>query len=271
MDVAIQVEHLSKRFRAGPAERYRTFRDAVPLAWSFRRRADERAEADVLWALRDLTFRLAPGQGVGLIGRNGAGKTTLLRVLSRITEPSEGVVKLYGRVGSVLGVAPGFHHELTGRENIFLSGAMLGMGRRMVTKRLDAIVEFAEIARFIETPMKYYSAGMHVRLTFAVAAHLDTEILLMDEVLVMADLAFQQKCLAFLADAARLGRTVFFVSHDPRAIRAACTRCLWLDAGRLRLEGPAETVASAYEASVLQGGPPEPAALSPPTAERVSA
>ena len=189
---------------------------------------------------------MKPGEVVGIIGRNGAGKSTLLKILSRVTEPTEGKVDLYGRVGSLLEVGTGFHPELTGRENIYLNGAILGMSRREISRKLDAIIAFAEIEKFLDTPVKRYSSGMYMRLAFAVAAHLEPEILVVDEVLAVGDAQFQKKCLGKMSEVARHGRTVLFVSHNMVAIQALCTRCLWLNQGQLLGCGPTTDVVRNY-------------------------
>lgn len=237
----IRVENLGKQFRIGARKApYATLRetltDAVrsPLRW-LRREGD--ASANTHWALKDLSFDIMPGEAVGVIGRNGAGKSTLLKVLSRITEPTEGQVELYGRVGSLLEVGTGFHHELTGRENVFLSGAILGMKRAEIRRQFDEIVGFAEVDRFIDTPIKHYSSGMQMRLAFAVAAHLDPEILVVDEVLAVGDANFQKKVLGKMSGAIRGGRTVLFVSHNQGAVQNLCTRALLLNQGRLEFAG----------------------------------
>ncbi len=189
------------------------------------------------WALRDVSFEVAPGEVVGVIGRNGAGKSTLLKLLSRITEPSEGRITLRGRVGSLLEVGTGFHPELTGRENIFLNGAILGMKRAEIRKRFDEIVAFAEVEKFLDTPVKHYSSGMYMRLAFSVAAHLEPEILLVDEVLAVGDASFQRKCLNKMESVSKHGRTVFFVSHNMPAITRLCPRAIMLDRGRVYQDG----------------------------------
>lgn len=198
------------------------------------------------WALRDLSFQVAPGEIVGIVGNNGAGKSTLLKILARITEPTAGLVTYTGRVGSLLEVGTGFHPELSGRDNVFLSGAILGMHRREIVRRFDEIVAFAGLEQFIDTPVKRYSSGMYLRLGFAVSAHLDTEILLVDEILAVGDVSFQKKCLARMAEVARDGRTVLFVSHNLTAINALCKRTLVLEAGRLVGDGKTGEVLSAY-------------------------
>jgi lipopolysaccharide transport system ATP-binding protein len=202
--------------------------------------------AETIWALRDVSFEVAAGEVVGIIGPNGAGKSTLLKVLSRITEPTTGYAEVRGRVGSLLEVGTGFHSELTGRENIFLNGAILGMRHAEIRRKFDEIVAFAEVERFIDTPVKYYSSGMHLRLAFAVAAHLEPEILFVDEVLAVGDAAFQKKCLGKMGDVARHGRTVLFVSHNLVAIEALCGRALWLKDGRVVQDGEPRTVVSSY-------------------------
>ncbi|WP_376797500.1 ABC transporter ATP-binding protein, partial [Thermogemmatispora sp.] len=211
-----------------------------------RLRRNGHANSETIWALKDVSFEVYPGEVVGIIGRNGAGKSTLLKILSRITEPTTGRVELYGRVGSLLEVGTGFHPELTGRENIYLNGAILGMTRREIDKKFDEIVDFAEIEKFIDTPVKHYSSGMYMRLAFAVAAHLDPEILLVDEVLAVGDVSFQRKCLGKMGDIARKGRTVIFVSHNMAAVKDLCNVSLWLDDGEKRSSGLATKIVSEY-------------------------
>ena len=240
---AIRVENLSKSFKiGGNGELYGTLRDTLSRAftapwrrWAERGRAREVArEMDRdFWALRDVSFDVRQGDVVGLIGRNGAGKSTLLRILSRITEPTVGRAEIRGRVGSLLEVGSGFHGELTGRENIFLNGAILGMPRAQIRARFDEIVAFAEVAKFIDTPVKHYSSGMFMRLAFAVAAHLEPDILLVDEVLAVGDVQFQKKCLGKMEDVARSGRTVLFVSHNMGAVRSLCNTGVVLNEGRV--------------------------------------
>jgi len=205
------------------------------------------------WALKDVSLEVREGEVLGLIGRNGAGKTTLLKILSRITRPTTGWAEIHGRVGSLLEVGTGFHPELTGRENTFLSGAILGMSKREIERKFDEIVAFAELEKFIDTQVKHYSSGMYVRLAFAVAAHLEPEILLVDEVLAVGDLKFQKKCLGKMGDVARAGRTVVLVSHQLNQIRRLCQRVLWIDGGELRKSGPAHEVVSAYESAMSSG------------------
>ena len=211
------------------------------------------AAAETFWALQAIAFTVPSGQAVGLIGHNGAGKSTLLKVVSRITRPTRGCIRVAGRVGSLLEVGTGFHPELTGRENIFVNGAVLGMTRRDVRRKLDEIVAFSEVERFLDTPVKRYSSGMKMRLAFAVAAHLDPEILLIDEVLAVGDAAFQRKCLGKMGEVAGTGRTILFVSHNMLAVRALCERAVWLDGGMVRDDGPAEEVADRYAASYDPG------------------
>jgi len=248
----IQVSDLSKRYHIGVRERYMTFRQALVdvIATPIKRlrnfgRSSHR-EADTVWALKDISFNVAPGEVVGFIGRNGAGKSTLLKVLSRVTEPTTGRATLRGRVGSLLEVGTGFHPELTGRENVFLSGAILGMSRREIKQRFNEIVDFAGVETFIDTPVKRYSNGMRVRLGFAVAAHLEPEIMMIDEVLAVGDAAFQAKCLGKMNDVSRAGRTVLFVSHNMSAISRLCNRACVLDAGRLVYDGDCQGAVQRY-------------------------
>src|SRR5208282_528294 len=203
-------------------------------------------EVEEFWALNNLSFEVKQGDVVGIIGRNGAGKSTLLKILSRITEPTKGRVLLRGRVASLLEVGTGFHPELTGRENIFLNGAILGMTRREIRKKFDEIVAFAEVEKFLDTPVKRFSSGMYVRLAFAVAAHLEPEILVVDEVLAVGDAEFQKKCLGKIGAVARQGRTVLFVSHQISAIRALCTRCILLDLGKTIADGKPDQTVETY-------------------------
>jgi lipopolysaccharide transport system ATP-binding protein len=249
-ETVIHVEGLGKRYRVGERERYLALRDVLTRAFSAPfRRGRQRRTRDYLWALRDVSFDVRRGEVIGLIGRNGAGKTTLLKILSRITRPTEGFAEIHGRVGSLLEVGTGFHPELTGRENIYLSGAILGMSKREIVQKYDAIIDFAGVERFIDTPLKHYSTGMQMRLAFAVAAHLEPEILLVDEVLAVGDLEFQKKCLGKMQDVSKSGRTIVFVSHQMNQIRRLCERVLWVDAGQIRLAGPTAEVSAAYEAA----------------------
>jgi lipopolysaccharide transport system ATP-binding protein len=245
-DISVQVEHLGKEFRiGGPKERYLTFRDSLAAAVRspFRRR---QTPSSRMWALKDVSFEIKQGEAVGIIGRNGAGKSTLLKILSRITEPTEGRVTLRGRVASLLEVGTGFHPELTGRENIYLNGAILGLTRAEIKSKFDEIVDFAEVERFLETPVKRYSSGMYVRLAFAVAAHLEAENLLLDEVLAVGDAQFQKKCLGRINHVARSGRTVFLVSHNMGAIKQFCTKAILLESGKTFCEGDAHEVVDTY-------------------------
>jgi ABC-type polysaccharide/polyol phosphate transport system ATPase subunit len=212
-----------------------------------------RKKVEMFWALKDVSLEVKEGEVLGLIGRNGAGKTTLLKILSRITRPTEGWAEIHGRVGSLLEVGTGFHPELTGRENTFLSGAILGMGKAEIERKFDEIVAFAELEKFIDTQVKHYSSGMYVRLAFAVAAHLEPEILLVDEVLAVGDINFQKKCLGKMGDVARAGRTVVLVSHQLNQIRRLCHRVVWIDDGSVRRDGPTHEVVSAYESAMARG------------------
>jgi lipopolysaccharide transport system ATP-binding protein len=248
----IHADSLSKRYHRGlhadPGLRHalENFLRS-PLA-SLRGKKEE-----TFWALKDVSLDVQEGEVLGLIGRNGAGKTTLLKILSRITRPTAGWAEIHGRVGSLLEVGTGFHPELTGRENTFLSGAILGMSRREITQKFDEIVAFAELEKFIDTAVKHYSSGMYVRLAFAVAAHLEPEILLVDEVLAVGDINFQKKCLGKMGDVARAGRTVVLVSHQLNQIRRLCQRVIWIDDGRVRQDGPTHEVVSAYESAMARG------------------
>jgi lipopolysaccharide transport system ATP-binding protein len=250
-ETAMQVEGISKSYRIARAlvrQPYRTLQeDVIALPRTLWKRALGKAEAlETFWALSDVSFTVKAGEVVGIVGRNGAGKSTLLKILSRITEPTHGRAEIYGRIGALLEVGTGFHPELTGRENVFLSGAILGMRRSEISRRFDEIVSFAEVEQFIDTPTKRYSSGMYTRLAFAVAAHLEPEILLVDEVLAVGDSAFQKKCLGKMEDVAGEGRTVFFVSHNTQAVRQLCSRCLLLDHGRVVADGPVESTMTVY-------------------------
>src|SRR3989449_2070406 len=212
-----------------------------------------RKKEETFWALKDVSLEVREGEVLGLIGRNGAGKTTLLKFLSRTPRPTSGWAEIHGRVGSLLEVGTGFHPELTGRENTFLSGAILGMSRREIISKFDEIVAFAELEKFIDTPVKHYSSGMYVRLAFAVAAHLEPEILLVDEVLAVGDINFQKKCLGKMGDVARAGRTVVLVSHQLNQIRRLCHRVVWIDGGSVRQNGPTHQAVCAYESAMARG------------------
>lgn len=253
MRVAIRVEKLGKLYRLGGRVPYRSVREALARASSRavrRLRGRRVSDAGFVWALKDVSFEVTPGEVVGIVGANGVGKSTLLKLLSRITEPTEGQGEIHGRVGTLLEVGTGFHPELTGRENIQLSGAILGMRKHEIATRFDQIVDFAGVERFLDTPLKHYSSGMYIRLAFAVAAHLEPEILLVDEVLAVGDAAFQEKCLGKMAQVARSGRTVLFVSHNLSAVRNLCSRALLLEQGRLRLDDTPDEVIQAYMTSV---------------------
>ncbi len=245
MSIAIRIHDLGKRYRlGGPAQarEYRTLRETLVRPWTWFRRQPH----PTLWALRHINLEVPAGQVLGLIGRNGAGKSTLLKILSRVTEPTEGYAELYGRVGSLLEVGTGFHPELTGRENIYLNGAILGMRRAEIERKFDAIVAFAGVEKFIDTPVKFYSSGMYLRLAFAVAAHLEPEILLVDEVLAVGDAEFQRKSLGKMGEVAASGRTVIFVSHNMSAILHLTQRAVVLDKGRIVFDGPTPEAVDFY-------------------------
>src|SRR5881396_801995 len=242
-DIAIRVENLSKRYEIGAAKRrHDTLRDQLAdgLKALFRNNGQPRQRKESIWALKDVSFEIKHGEVVGFIGRNGAGKSTLLKILSRITAPTAGHAEVRGRVGSLLEVGTGFHQELTGRENIYLNGAILGMKKAEIDRNFDEIVAFSEIENFIDTPVKHYSSGMYVRLAFAVAAHLDPEILIVDEVLAVGDAEFQRKCLGKIGDVARGGRTVLFVSHNMAAVKSLTTAGILLDMGRIKYFGSSD-------------------------------
>ena len=249
-DIAIRAEHLAKQYSIGGATRsHDTLRDQLTegLASLFRRRKQSRAVRNSIWALEDISFEIKPGEMVGIIGRNGAGKSTLLKILSRVTEPTRGRAEIHGRVGSLLEVGTGFHHELTGRENIYLSGAILGMRKAEIKRKFDQIIDFAEVEKFIDTSVKHYSSGMYMRLAFAVAAHLDPDILLVDEVLSVGDLAFQRKCLAYAKTLQKSSATVLFVSHNMFTMASMCDRVIYLADGRVRFDGSSDEVIKLYE------------------------
>lgn len=250
---AIKTDDVSKLYHLGERAQYgKTFREAIVDSLNrvnpfsrFKSNGNANGHAD-LWALNGVSFEIRPGEVVGVIGRNGAGKSTLLKILSRITEPTRGRAEIYGRIGSLLEVGTGFHPELSGRENIYLNGSILGMTRREIESKFDEIVAFAELERFIDTPVKRYSSGMYVRLAFAVAAHLEPEILLVDEVLAVGDAAFQKKCIGKMSDVAKHGRTILFVSHNTAALLNLCDRGLLLDKGKLVEDGAIEPVIQKY-------------------------
>lgn len=251
-ETAIRAEGVSKRYRIGlPKAGSKTLRDSLmalarrPVDWLRRNGQPGRAD-DTIWALRDVSFEVESGEAVGVIGRNGAGKSTLLKILSRITDPTEGYVEIYGQVGSLLEVGTGFHQELTGRENIFLNGAIIGMRRAEIERKFDEMVDFSGVEKFIDTPVKFYSSGMKVRLAFAVAAHLDPEILFVDEVLAVGDATFQEKCLRKMGEVAGGGRTVMFVSHNLTAISGLCERSLYLESGELVAAGETQAIIEQY-------------------------
>ncbi|WP_447979304.1 ABC transporter ATP-binding protein [Candidatus Nitrospira bockiana] len=259
--IAIRAQQLSKRYQIGARQQgYYTLRDAV-AEWGRRIVNKVREQSsltpggrnsgyETIWALENVSFEIKWGEVVGIIGRNGAGKSTLLKILSRITEPTEGEAKIYGRVGSLLEVGTGFHPELTGRENVFLNGAILGMRRMEIERKLDEIVAFAEIDKFVDTPVKRYSSGMYLRLAFAVAAHLEPEILIVDEVLSVGDLTFQEKCLGKMRDVAQEGRTVLLVSHNLEAVSVLTKRALVVDQGRIMFNGDTTEALAQYRAMV---------------------
>jgi homopolymeric O-antigen transport system ATP-binding protein len=254
--VAVRVQNLSKEYRIGlRAERYKTLRDSlaslVTAPVRVLRRRNRPEGDDLLLALRDVNFEIRSGEVVGIIGPNGAGKSTLLKILSRITEPTRGFAEIHGRVGSLLEVGTGFHPELTGRENIYLNGAILGMRRVEIERKFDEIVAFSEVEQFIDTPVKRYSSGMYLRLAFAVAAHLEPEILLVDEVLAVGDAEFQKKCLGKMGDVAQEGRTVIFVSHNMPAVQALCTRAILLRNGSVAIDGSTGDVLREYLGHLL--------------------
>lgn len=252
-EAVIQVRDLGKRYRIGERERYLALRDVLARAFTAPFRRSQRSTPNHIWALRNVSLNVEQGEVVGLIGRNGAGKTTLLKLLARITRPTEGYAEIRGRVGSLLEVGTGFHPELTGRENVYLSGAILGMKKAEIDRKFDEIVAFSEVERFLDTPLKHYSSGMQMRLAFAVAAHLEPEILLVDEVLAVGDINFQKKCLGKMGDVARAGRTVVLVSHQMNQIRRLCHRVVWVDDGSIRLNGNTHEIVSAYESAMARG------------------
>ena len=253
-DIVIEVKNLGKRYRLGRRERYVALRDVLaraataPVRMLRRGSSDSSGDAHI-WALKDVCLEVKQGEIVGMVGRNGAGKTTLLKVLTKITRPTCGHARIWGRVGSLLEVGTGFHPELTGRENIFMAGSILGMQRVEILRKFDEIVEFSGVEKFLDTPAKHYSSGMYTRLGFAVAAHLETEVLLVDEVLAVGDLEFQKKCLGKMKEVSQGGRTVMLVSHQMNQIRRLCDSVIWMENGQIRTKGPTAEVVGAYEAA----------------------
>src|SRR5436190_15277644 len=255
MSAAIEAQALSKRYRIGQMQAaYGTLRDSVSRVASRLVDRDAHHQKQEIWALRDVSFEVQEGEVLGVIGRNGAGKSTLLKILTRITTPTTGRAVIRGRVGSLLEVGTGFNPELTGRENVFLNGSILGMKRREIQRRLPEIIEFSGIERFLDTPVKRYSSGMAVRLAFSVAAHLEPEILLVDEVLAVGDAEFQQRCLGRMEDLSGTGRTVIFVSHNMQAINQLCDRAILIDGGRIVEDGDASQVVTRYLQLALGSG-----------------
>ena len=255
-NIAIRVENLSKQYKIGLAQhRHDTLRDQVVNGLRSLLLRNGRLSDIIFWALKDISLEIKQGEVVGIIGRNGAGKSTLLKILSRITEPTAGIATIQGRVRSLLEVGTGFHPELTGRENVYLNGAIMGMKKAEIVRKFDQIVAFAEVDGFIDTPVKRYSSGMYVRLAFAVAAHLEPEIMIVDEVLAVGDTAFQRKCLGKMGDVAKEGMTVLFVSHNMAAMQGLCSKCFLLTSGQLVAEGVPETVVGQYLADVSDGTP----------------
>src|SRR5580704_6977842 len=250
MSAAIVVEKLSKQYKIGLANL--TLRDHIDNLITFKFLNKQQQEAEILWALKNVSLSIGHGESVGIIGRNGAGKSTLLKVLSKITHPTSGTAKVNGRVISLLEVGTGFHEELTGRENVYLNGSILGMSKKEVKRQLDAIVEFSGVEQFIDTPIKRYSSGMRLRLGFAVAAHLDPDILIVDEVLAVGDAAFQKKCLDTIHKLRESARTILFVSHNLAAVENLCDRCVWIDHGKIQMDGECRAVIRDYQGSMRE-------------------
>src|ERR1700692_4294279 len=250
-DIVIGAEGLGKRYRRGLTGPPEMLRDALTRVIKSPLAAMRRPQHETFWALEDVSLEVHEGEVLGLIGRNGAGKTTLVKILTRITRPTTGWVEIRGRVRSLLEVGTGFHGELTGRENTYLSGSILGMGKREIDRKFDEIVAFAEIDKFIDTPVKHYSSGMYVRLAFAVAAHLEPEILLVDEVLAVGDIAFQRKCMGKMGDVSRAGRTIILVSHNMAAINALASRVVLMKSGTIQFDGSPSEVTARYYAESL--------------------
>ena len=270
-DIAIRAENLGKEYRLGEREPYLSLRDV--LARSFRSpsglfrkdAANRNGDATHFWALKDASFEIRDGDVVGIIGRNGAGKSTLLKLLARVTKPTRGFADIHGRIGSLLEVGTGFNQELTGRENVFLSGAILGMRRSEIQNKFDEIVTFAEVEKFIDTPVKHYSSGMYLRLAFAVAAHLDPEIMIIDEVLAVGDQRFQDKCLNKMGEVRQRGRTILFVSHSMTAVQRLCTRAILVDQGRIQQDADTMTVIAGYMGKGVEGSYSAQASAEHPT------
>jgi len=249
-DIAIRIENVGKRYRLGVNHDYRTLRDGIAAMFGGQRGKPAAGRTPTeIWAVKDLSLEVNRGEVIGIIGRNGSGKSTLLKLLTRITRPDTGRIEYRGRIGALLEVGTGFHPELTGRENIYMNGTILGMSRREIAGKFDEIVDFSGVEDFLETPVKRYSSGMRVRLGFAVAAHLDPEILVVDEVLAVGDAEFQRKCLGRMGDVAREGRTVLFVSHQMEAIQSLCSRAAWLHQGQLKYEGSSSATVAKYLSS----------------------
>jgi lipopolysaccharide transport system ATP-binding protein len=256
MAVAVDVQSIAKRYRLGEYQAaYGTLRESLSHVGRVVARREARRHTEEIWALKDVTFQVNEGEVLGLVGRNGAGKSTMLKILTRITSPTKGYAEIRGRVGSLLEVGTGFHPELTGRENVFLNGSILGMKRREIERRYDAIVEFSGVERFMDTPVKRYSSGMYVRLAFSVAAHLEPEIMLVDEVLAVGDAEFQRRCLGRMEELGNAGRTVLFVSHALPSIAQLCDRAIQIDAGRVVQDGPPAEVIAKYLQETGSAGP----------------
>jgi lipopolysaccharide transport system ATP-binding protein len=249
MSPVITVEKLSKQYRIGHAKQDTTLRESLSnlLTMAFLRK---KSPQDTIWALRDVSFSMERGESVGIIGRNGAGKSTLLKILSKITYPTSGAVRVNGKVAALLEVGTGFHQELTGRENIYMNGSILGMRKKEVDRKLEAIIEFSGVEKFLDTPIKRYSSGMRLRLGFAVAAHLDPDIMIVDEVLAVGDASFQKKCINAMENLRAGARTVLFVSHNLAAVENLCRRCIWIDGGQVRMDGESRAVIEAYMGSM---------------------
>lgn len=255
-DIAIKVENVSKKYQIGENKTYPTLRDKLMELPNRLFKGPKKTKE--FWALKDVSFEIKKGEVVGIIGRNGAGKSTMLKILARITEPTSGKITMYGRVASMLEVGTGFNPELTGRENIYLNGAIIGMKKSEINSKFNDIVEFSGVGKFLDTPVKHYSSGMYVRLAFAVAAHLDADILLVDEVLAVGDAEFQKKCLGKMSDLAKSGRTVILVSHNALAIKSMCDSCLYLKDNRIQLFGPVNEVMAEYQNIGSSGGSNNP-------------